>query len=372
MLLCAAARLPHGRVPQRSSGFPAKACATLSAVFESQMSSTLQKSLAVPVRALAWLGGQGTRAIAALVFLGIALPPVGEVLKPFVTEAVFLLLCVSFMRVDVSALRDQLRRPGLVVAATAWTTLAVPLMSGVACLATGVDGRSPDLYLALMLQAVASPMMASPALAAVMGLDSTLVLITLVTSTALIPITAPLFAYAFFGSALTLSPLGLGLKLLAILAGSLLVAAAIRWSVGAAAIRRHVRPIDGLNILILFVFVSAVMGNVVGGFLADPARIIALTGLAFAVFFALLGVTTLIFRKAGPERALALGMMVSQRNMGIMLAATDGLLPGTTWLYFALSQFPVYLSPQLLKPIVRRLGATSLPLPRPNAAAREP
>lgn len=82
----------------------------------------------------------------------------------------------------------------------------------------GLDMRSPDLFLALMLQAVASPMMAAPALAAVMGLDSTLALITLVTSTALVPITAPLFAYVFFGTALTLSPLGLGLKLVAILA----------------------------------------------------------------------------------------------------------------------------------------------------------
>jgi hypothetical protein len=42
--------------------------------------------------------------------------------------------------------------------------------------------------------------------------------------------------------------------------------------------------------------------------------------------------------------------------MGLMLAATDGVLPGTTWLYFALSQFPIYLSPQLLKPVVRRLS----------------
>ena len=176
------------------------------------------------------------------------------------------------------------------------------------------------------------------------------------TSTALIPFTAPLFAYAFFGTALTLSPLGLGLKLLAILAGALLVAAAIRWSVGASAIRRHVRPIDGLNVLILFVFVAAVMGNVVGGFLADPLGTIGQIGLAFAVSFALLGLTTLIFRKAGNRRALALGLMVSQRNMGLMLAATDGVLPGTTWLYFALSQFPIYLTPQLLKPLVARLN----------------
>jgi hypothetical protein len=42
------------------------------------------------------------------------------------------------------------------------------------------------------------------------------------------------------------------------------------------------------------------------------------------------------------------------------VAATDGLLPGTTWLYFALSQFPIYLSPQLLKPVVKRLRAQRL------------
>jgi hypothetical protein len=330
------------------------------------MPDTLQSIVAIPVRALTWLGGQGTRAIAALVFIGIAVPPLGELLKPFVTEAIFLLLSISFMRVDIGALREHLRRPGIVLAATAWTTLGVPLISGLACVAAGLDARSPDLFLALMLQAVASPMMAAPALAALMGLDSTLVLVTLVTSTALVPITAPLFAYAFFGTALTLSPLGLGLKLLAILAGSLLVAAGIRWTVGAPAIKRHQRPIDGLNILILFVFVAAVMGTVVGSFLADPARAIGLTMLAFAVFFALLGVTTLIFRGIGRQRALALGLMVSQRNMGLMLAATDGVLPGTTWLYFALSQFPIYLSPQLLKPIVKRLS-----VPEAEPAARQ-
>jgi BASS family bile acid:Na+ symporter len=53
---------------------------------------------------------------------------------------------------------------------------------------------------------------------------------------------------------------------------------------------------------------------------------------------------------------MALGLMVSQRNMGLMLAATDGILPGTTWLYFAFSQFPIYLTPLLLKPIVQRLN----------------
>jgi hypothetical protein len=298
------------------------------------MSTTLRRVIALPAKLLTWIGSQGTRAIAALVIIGVGVPPLGELLKPYVAEAVFLLLCISFMRVDIAALRNYLRRPGIVLAATAWTTIAVPLIAGTASRVIGVNQQAPDLFLALMLQAVASPMMASPSLAAVMGLDATLVLITLVTSTALIPLTAPVFTYMFFGDALTLSPLGLGLKLAAMLAGSLLVASIIRFSVGAAAIARHKLPIDGVNVLVLLVFVSAVMGNVAGSLFANPARTLGLTALAFAIFFALVGVTALIFRSVGRERALALGLMVSQRNMGLMIAATDGVLPGTTWLLF--------------------------------------
>ncbi|MGB8392262.1 MAG: Na+-dependent transporter [Pseudolabrys sp.] len=319
------------------------------------MRSALLNILIIPVQALAWLGRQGTRAIAALVFIGIVVPLIGNVLKPFVTEAIFLLLCISFMRVDISALHDHLRRPGIILAATVWTTLAVPLIFGVSCLVAGLDQHSPDLFLGLMLQAVASPMMAAPALVTLMGLDSTLVLITLVTSTAAVPLTAAVFAYAFFGAALTISPLTLGLKLFAILAGSMFVATVTRRVVGASAIKRHREVIDGVNILFLLVFVSAVMGTVAGSFFNGPVEAIELTLLAFAVFFALLGLTTLIFSGLGRERALMIGLIVSQRNMGLMLAATDGVLPGLTWFYFALCQFPIYLSPQLLKPIVRKL-----------------
>jgi hypothetical protein len=54
----------------------------------------LTRKRAAP-RGLAWLGRQGARAIAALVLIGIALPPLGEMLKPYVAEAIFLLPCIS-------------------------------------------------------------------------------------------------------------------------------------------------------------------------------------------------------------------------------------------------------------------------------------
>lgn len=323
------------------------------------MLSVFQNTLAVPVRGLAWLGGQGTRAVAAVVFIAVAVPPLGALLRPYVTEAIFVLLCVSFMRVDLAALYGHLRRPALVATATIWTTIGVPLMVGLIAHATGLDNRSPGLFLALMLQGTASPMMAAPALAALMGLDATLVLVTLVTATAVVPFTASLFASLFLGGMLTISPLTLGLKLLGILAASLFAATIIRWIFGAAAIQHHKRPIDGFNIIILLIFAAAIMGDVAHEFIAEPVFTIGIALLAFAVYFTLLAVTTLLFRRIGYERAFALGLMVSQRNLGLMLAATAGALPATTWLYFALTQFPIHLAPYLLTPIARRLTARS-------------
>jgi predicted Na+-dependent transporter len=308
---------------------------------------------------LAWLGRQGARAIAAIVFIAIAVPPVGALLKPFVTEAVFALLCLAFVRVDAATLRGYMKRPALVLAATAWTSLVLPILFGTGFLMMRLDARSPDLLLGLMLQMVAPPMMAAPAFAAVMGLDATLVLTTLITSTALTPITAPLFVHAFVGSTLTLSPLALGLKLFAIVAGSMLVGLAIRRRMGVGAIQRYSDQIDGVNILLVFVFVAAVMENVAARLWAAPLMIVGLAALAFAICLVLLGLTAFVFVKAGAERALVLGLLASQRNMALMLAATSGAVPDLTWIYFALAQFPVYLSPLLLGPFARRVIARS-------------
>lgn len=304
---------------------------------------------------LSWLGRQGTRAVAALVVIGIAFPWIGGFLKPYVTEAVFVLLCIAFLRMDIAAVKTHLRRPAVVLAATAWTSVVTPILFAMTCFAFGINTRAPELFLALMLQAVASPMMAAPALATLMGLDGTLVLITLVTSTAIVPFTAPLFALVFVGPTLSIPPLILAAKLFAILVGAALIGFGVRRFVGLEAIERQNEKINGFNVIILFVFVAAVMESVGARILADTMTTIVLAALAFVVFLAVLLLTVLVFLPAGRERAVALGFMVSQRNMGLMLAATGGALPELTWLYFALSQFPIYLSPQLLQPLARRI-----------------
>jgi BASS family bile acid:Na+ symporter len=307
---------------------------------------------------LSWLGRQGTRAIAAVVIIGIAVPPLGALLKPFVGAAIFALLTTAFLRIDPAALRQYVTKPALLGAASTWTALVIPSLFGMAAGFAGLYHRSPDLFLAVMLQGIASPMMATPAIAALMGLDATLVLLTLTISSALTPFTAPLIATVFIGRALPIPPLALGMRLLAILGGSALTAFVFRRVIGLARIGRWKSQIDGLNVLLFFVFVAAAMQDVGARFIAAPIAMIELTLLAFGVFLTVLGLTVLVFAWAGLDRAMALGLMTSQRNLGLILAAA-GSLPELAWLYFGLCQLPIYLSPQLLKPLLRRLPARS-------------
>lgn len=304
--------------------------------------------------ALAWLGRQGTLALSLSVFVGIALPPLAAVLKHVFVEALLALLLLAFLRVDPKSLLAQFRRPGLVIAASLWTLLAVPaLICGVA-IALGLPQASGALFLAIVLQAVAPPIIGSPALAALMGLDAALSLATLIVATASAPLTVPLLAALFAGATLEISPFWLGIKLLSMIGGTALAAYAIRSIMGSEWIARTSGPIDGLSVIALFVFAIGLMDGVGAHILAQPLLVAVLTMFVYALSAVLIAVTCLIFHRAGRSTALALGLAVGSRNMGLMVAAAGAAVPELTWLYFAVAQFPIYTLPHLLKPFIHR------------------
>src|SRR6202171_3894205 len=77
---------------------------------------------------LVWLGRQGTRAIAVSLVVGILLPPLAAFLKPAFAASVFCLMVLAFLRVEPAALRGVFARPCLVIAASLWTMVVVPLV----------------------------------------------------------------------------------------------------------------------------------------------------------------------------------------------------------------------------------------------------
>ena len=306
------------------------------------------------LKLLAYVGRKKSTALVVSVIIAILLPALGQWLKPYVTQAVFGLLVVAFIRIDYCDLKACLKKPKLILLATIWTTLLIPLLIVLLCLATGIKALNPDLFLGLTLQAIASPMTATPAIAVMMGLDGTLIMITLISSTLVVPFSAALIVW-LFGLDISLTATALGLKLFSILSMAALLGIFIRKALGGKIVKARTTEMDGINILFLFVFVCAVMGGLGLQLLTQPQLVLSMTILAFFIFFVLMLVTFFIFKGSGRQSAFALAILASQRNMGLMLAGTSGLVPELTWLYFAVSQFPLYLSPIILKSVMRRL-----------------
>ena len=316
------------------------------------------KLLAPFAAALSHIGRHGTLIAAGSIFVGIAAPGLAAAFKPYLGPAIVVMLILAFLRVDPADLRRHWTRPGLTAAAVAWSMLVVPTVLGTLALVAGLGHRMPGLYFMLVLQLSAPGLMSSPALAALLGLDVALTLASLIASAAIVPLTAGLFTYVFLGKAL-ISPLGFGLMLFAYIAGSALAATVIRRLAGRAVVEAQRLQIDGLSVVAFAYFAIAAMDGVTAHLMSDPWLVIGLTALAFALALGLIAVTTLVFRPAGRPRALAIGLIAGNRNIGLMLAATGFAVPDVSWLYFALAQFPIYLLPHLLKPLARRVQQQS-------------
>ena len=64
-----------------------------------------------------------------------------------------------------------------------------------------------------------------------------------------------------------------------------------------------------------------------------------------------------VLRGMGADEAFITGFATGHRNVGLMAAAQYGSsLPELTWLYFALVQLPIYLTPQVIRAFVAARG----------------
>jgi hypothetical protein len=312
--------------------------------------------IALAANALAWLGRNGTRAVAVTIFLSLAVPQLSDLLRPLVGPSIFLLLILAFLRVEPSVFRGQFRGKQLwtLLAAVGFMMIATPLALGLLYSNIGSGALWRELSFALVLQAAAPPIMSAPAFAALLALNVPLALAVLVSAIAFTPIGAPFFAATFAGDALPIDATSLALRLAFFLGGSFVIARIIRHFTGDERIRAWREHIDGLNVIALFVFAASIMGIVTYTSLSDPLLVLALLALSFVIAFALGGVTAATFWAMGRESALTIGVSAGMRNMGLMLAAAGGV-SDTVWLYIAVAQLPIYLAPWLLQAIVQRI-----------------
>ncbi|WP_244522177.1 hypothetical protein [Bradyrhizobium embrapense] len=298
-------------------------------------------------RSFARLMPRGPTLLVIGVLAGLAFPALADSVRPLMAAAIFVLVLGTFLQVDAAAFRRALARPLVSLLLPALAMLACPLAVGFA--ARGAGFRT-ELIVALVLSVCAPPSTGTAAVARMLGFDATIPLAVTLLSMGLAPITVPLIAAGFAG--LALDPLALAARLALLVVGSGALALLLRRQ-AAAQLARHSRIIDAFVLAALLVFAISTMAGVRAQIAAQPATALTLAGLAFACNLALQAFGALLTPGPLAER-LTTGLILSNRNVGLVWSAMGAAVSPMTALFFAATQFPIYMMPRLIELLVRR------------------
>jgi len=290
---------------------------------------------------------RGPTLLALGVFLGLAFPVLADLARPLMPITIFLIVLGTLLRIDSQAVVAALRRPSLSVLLPAVVMLACPLTIGVAGHALGL---APELALAIVLAVSAPPSSGTTAVARMLGLDGAVPLVVTVLSMLLAPVTVPLLAGWFGG--LEISAIELALRL-ALLIGSAEGAAFLLRRHAAPVLAAHGGVVDGIIVAALLVFAVATMAGIRAQIAADVQAAMLCLVLAFVCNIALQVAGAALLPGTFAQR-LTVGLILGNRNVGLVWSALGAAASPRMALYFAATQLPIYILPRLIETLIRR------------------
>ncbi len=309
--------------------------------------------------ALAWMGRQSGPTFLVVLFLGVVMPPLARLMQPLLVPAILLPFIVALVRLDLLSLRRQVARPVLVLALVLWSLIGCPLLIALVLRVMPLD---PDLAAVVVTTAACAPLMASGALALLLGLDVALALLVVVPATALVPFTVPPLALGLAGLVLDLPAGVLALRLASMVLGSTALAWAVRRWLGPDHLLAARPTLDGLAVLGLAVFAVAVMDGFTATALSRPGLVGGIVLAALALNLGLQAITILGLLPVLPLRlALTAGLIAGNNNVGLVLAAVIDTASPTMLIFVAAAQFPIYLLPVIQRPLYRRWLEEEIP-----------
>ncbi|MCP3387887.1 hypothetical protein NLM27_03715 [Bradyrhizobium sp. CCGB12] len=290
---------------------------------------------------------RGPTLLALGVLLGLACPALADLIHPLMPATIFVIVLGTLLRVDGQAVVATLRQPSLSVLLPAVVMVVCPLAIGVAGHTLGLP---KEFALAIVLAVSAPPSSGTAAVARMLGLDAAVPLVVTVLSMVLAPVTVPLLAGWFGG--LEISALELALRLALLIGGAEGVAFLLRRH-AAQVLAARGDVVDGVIVTALVLFAVSTMAGIPAQIAADvPAAMLCLV-LAFACNLALQASGALLLPGTLPQR-LTVGLILGNRNVGLVWSALGAAASPRMALYFAATQFPIYILPRLIETLISR------------------
>jgi BASS family bile acid:Na+ symporter len=305
-------------------------------------------------RSSQWLARHATRLMVLSIVVGITIPPMAALLRPYLTEIVWAILFLAMLQFDWDAVWGYLRRPFLMMLAVGWLVLATPVLLSPIVASFGLPG---GIAAALILSAASAPIMSTPAICMIIGLDAALSLVVLLLTTLVVPFTLPVIAIELLDLEIGLTTRELMWRLGVLIGSAMALTVVVQRFLGSARLAAATASLDSCKLIVLLAMAVALMDGIGALIIERPVYVLLVVALSFVANAGMQIFAVVPFLAMGKRPALTVAFSAGNRNMAIILAVIPaGIMPDLE-LYLVLAQVPMYVLPSLLVPLYKRVFA---------------
>ena len=319
---------------------------------------------------LRWAGQNGAAVVIAGVVIGLCLPLLSELARPYLAVAIFIFTFGSFLKFDGKSLGSEISNVTRNALMVLWATFGVPL---IVLLIMLVTRPGPELAQGLLFWSLVPASPACVAFAAILRLNIPIALMATVLGTAASPFYIPALAALFGGYRLDIDPLQTCLHLVLLVGGAFLASVAAK-RLASTFIRENPEAMTGIAVLAMFLAGMGSMRGMQAHLLAQPATSLSFVLLAYVLLFGAELTGTLLFWRYGRTAALTAGLISGTRTITLAWVVLGNKVLPLADLFLATSMVAKYTAPGLTKWLLSRVlaGGTDALVPLPRATYDRP
>jgi bile acid:Na+ symporter, BASS family len=327
------------------------------------------------MRQLLRLAGQhGAAIVIAGVVIGLVLPSLSELARPWLAVAIFIFTFGSFLKFDGNSFNSEIANVRRNILMVLWATFGIPL---IVILLMSVFRPGPELAQGLLFWSLVPTSPACVAFAAILRLNAPIALMATVAGTAAAPFYIPALAAVLGGYHVDIDPIATCLHLVLLIGGACVAAIAVKRLAGDF-VRANPEAMTGIAVLAMFLAGMGSMRGMQAHLLSQPAMSLEFVVMAYLLLFGAEIGGALLFWRYGRTAALTAGLISGTRTITLAWVVLGNHVMPLADLFLAASMVAKYTAPGLTKSLLARLIAPeeanlelATVMPAPSAASSE-
>ena len=304
-------------------------------------------------RLLMLAGRNGAAIVIAGVVVGLGLPSLSNLARPYLAVAIFAFTFGSFLKFDAGTFKTEavnVRRNVLIVL---WATFGIPLA---VVLIIAMARPGPELAQGMLFWCLVPASPACVAFAAILGLNAPVALMATVLGTAAAPFYIPALAALLAGYRVDIDPVATCTELVFLVGGACLAAVAVKRLAGDF-VRHNPEAMTGIAVVAMFLAGMGSMRGMQAHLLAQPLTSLELVGMAYVLLFGAELAGAALFWRYGRTVALTAGLVSGTRTITLAWVVLGDHVMPLADLFLAASMVAKYTAPGLTKALIARVVA---------------